>query len=55
MDENILAAVVLPYESESFIGVVPFNRTDAFLVGPTPGCRCDEERGAERRSVVLVI
>jgi hypothetical protein len=34
MDENILPTAILPYEAKSLIGVVPFNRTDAFLGCP---------------------
>ena len=34
MDENILPTTILPYETKPLIGVVPFNRTDAFLSGP---------------------
>ena len=34
MDEDILPTAIPPYEPKPFIGVVPFNRTDAFLGGP---------------------
>ena len=37
MDENILATAILPYETEPLIGVVPFDRTDAFLGRPDAG------------------
>ena len=31
MDENILPATVLSYEPKSFVGIVPFNRANAFF------------------------
>src|SRR5664280_555966 len=37
MDENILPAAILPYETKALVGVVPFNRTDAFLGHPDAG------------------
>jgi hypothetical protein len=37
MDENILPTTILPYETEPLLGVVPFDRTDAFLGRPDAG------------------
>src|ERR1700758_4062260 len=37
MDENILPTTILPYETEPLMGVVPFDRTDAFLGRPDAG------------------
>jgi hypothetical protein len=54
MDENILPAAILSNEAKPLVGVVHFNRTDAFLVAPTLGCRCEDERGAERPAGLLV-
>jgi hypothetical protein len=37
MDKNILPTIILLYETEPLMSVVPFNRTDAFLSRPDAG------------------
>ena len=49
VDEHIFTAALLHNESKSLFGIVPFDRTDAFLGRPLPGLPWEEERGARRR------
>jgi hypothetical protein len=58
MDENILPTTILPYETKALMGIVPFNRTDAFLGRPDAGLslrgRAWMLRRARRRSWTCV-
>jgi hypothetical protein len=50
MDENILPTTILPYETEPLIGVVPFDRTEAFLGRPDAGLSMRGRAWMERAS-----
>ena len=47
VDENILSAAIRPNKAKPLIGIVHFNRTNAFLVAPTLGCPA-KRTGGER-------
>lgn len=54
MDENILPTAILAYETNPLSALYHLTEPMHSSVVPMPGCRGRPERGAERRSVLLV-